>query len=81
MEMLEEFPWERAAARVCLLADNKEVADRAIAWCAIMGAEIQNVQAQNVYRAFYHGAVFGSWLYPSRAAVAFCIAMNLNIET
>lgn len=69
------------ARDVRVLADKKEVAERALAWCVIMGVEIQNIQAQNIYRAYYNGAVFGSWLYPSRAAVAFCIAMNLDIET
>lgn len=89
MWMLEEFPWDSddrktsgdSINRICFLADQKEIANRALALCAIMGAEIQNVQGQSVYRAFYRGAVFGRWLYPARAAVAFCIAMDLDIET
>jgi len=77
----DQSQWAEMASQVVRLADKKENAERAIALCAIMGAEIQNVQEQNVYSAFYRGAVFGRWLYPARAAVAFCIAMDLDIET
>ena len=73
--------WSEIAPQVVRLANKKENAERAIALCMLMGAEIQNVQESNIYRAHYKGAVFGRWLYPARAAVAFCVAMKLDIET
>lgn len=83
----DKMPWDvsgeefnAAVSRICKLADNGAAANRAIAWVALVGADV-HMEGTDIWVVKYQGRRFGSWLYRARAAVAFCIAMDLNIET
>ena len=81
------------ARDVCVLADKKEVAERALAVCMLLGIEPVNTNAidhragcwvipgDNAIGMAGQPPKYGRWTYKERAAVSYCVTEMIDIQS
>lgn len=76
----------RVAHRVMTLAERKDVVERAIATCTLLGVEVERASSSSYIirgdaRSNSGHHKYFTWMRPERCFIAYCLVEGLDIET